>query len=132
VQSIPVTGLRRTEVLREGASAIYGADAVAGVVNYVMKNDFDGLNVSLRTDSYESIGRDDGRLTVEWGTNLNDGRTNLGASFNYFERDRVNSQDDVRWSDSDFRDRVGDNEFNTTYVPQRQRQFCLRSVRRAP
>lgn len=114
VQSIPVTGLRRTEVLREGASAIYGADAVAGVVNYVMKNDFDGLNVSLRTDSYESIGRDDGRLTVEWGTNLNDGRTNLGASFNYFERDRVNSQDDVRWSDSDFRDRVGDNEFNTT------------------
>ncbi len=114
VQSIPVTGLRRAEVLREGASAIYGADAVAGVVNYVMKNDFDGLNVSLRTDSYESIGRDDGRLTVEWGTNFNAGKTSVGASFNYFKRDRVNSQDDVRWADSDFRDRVGDNEFNTT------------------
>lgn len=83
VQSIPVTGLQRTEVLREGASAIYGADAVAGVVNYVMKNDFEGLNVSLRADSYESIGRDDERLTIEWGTNLNDGRTNLGASFNF-------------------------------------------------
>lgn len=114
VQSIPVTGLQRTEVLREGASAIYGADAVAGVVNYVMKNDFEGLNVSLRADSYESIGRDDERLTIEWGTNLNDGRTNLGASFNFFQRDRVNSQDDPRWSNSDFRDRVGDNEFNTT------------------
>ena len=92
VQSIPVTGLRRTEVLREGASAIYGADAVAGVVNYVMKNDFDGLNVSLRADSYESIGRDDERLTVEWGTNFNQERTNVGASFNFFQRDRVNSQ----------------------------------------
>lgn len=114
VQSIPVTGLRRTEVLREGASAIYGADAVAGVVNYVMKNDFDGLNISLRADSYESIGRDDERLTVEWGTNFNQERTNVGASFNFFQRDRVNSQDDPRWADSDFRDRVGDNEFNTT------------------
>ncbi len=39
-QTLPVFGLERVEVLRDGASAIYGADAVAGVVNYVIKNDF--------------------------------------------------------------------------------------------
>ena len=54
----------------------------------------------------KSIGRDDERLTVEWGTNFNQERTNVGASFNFFQRDRVNSQDDPRWADSDFRDRV--------------------------
>ena len=52
VQSLPVTGLRRAEVMREGASAIYGADAVAGVVNYVLKNDFEGFRVNLRSDAY--------------------------------------------------------------------------------
>ena len=44
-QTLPVYGLERVEVLRDGASAIYGADAVAGVVNYVLKTDFDGLSL---------------------------------------------------------------------------------------
>ena len=43
--SIPVFGVNRIEVLRDGASAIYGADAVAGVVNTVLKSDFEGLTV---------------------------------------------------------------------------------------
>ena len=57
-QSLPVSGLERVEVLRDGASAIYGADAVAGVVNYVMKSDFDSGRVRvtrpLRLGSGES------------------------------------------------------------------------------
>lgn len=48
-QSLPVTGLRRLEVLKDGASAIYGADAVAGVINYSLKNDFEGLRISMRS-----------------------------------------------------------------------------------
>ena len=80
-----------------------------------MKNDFDGLNVSLRADSYESIGRATMNVSRWSGVLiLNQERTNVGASFNFFQRDRVNSQDDPRWANSDFRDRVGDNEFNTT------------------
>lgn len=114
VQSLPVTGLRRAEVLRDGASAIYGADAVAGVVNYVLKNDFEGLRVRVRADDYESIGRNDERFTIEWGKAFNQGRTNVGAFLNHYRRDRVNSQDDPRWSDSDFRPRVSDPAFATT------------------
>lgn len=114
VQSLPVTGLRRMEVLRDGASAIYGADAVAGVVNYVLNNDFEGFRVRLRADDYESLPRSDERVTIEWGTSLNDGMTNVGAFLNHFRRDRVNSQDDPRWANSDFRSRVNDPVFNTT------------------
>ena len=108
-QSLPVTGLRSAEVLKDGASAIYGADAVAGVINYVLRDDFDGLRLRARLDDYESIPRQDQRLTVEWGTNFNNGNTNVGAFLNYFARDRVNSSHDPRWANSDFRYRAPGN-----------------------
>ena len=46
--SIPVNGLDRLEVLKDGASAIYGADAVAGVVNNVLDRDYVGTRMQLR------------------------------------------------------------------------------------
>ena len=51
---IPVTGIDRLEILRDGASAIYGADAVAGVINNVLQKDFEGLTVSAKVSE---IGR---------------------------------------------------------------------------
>jgi iron complex outermembrane receptor protein len=106
VNTIPVVGLERVEVLRDGASAIYGADAVAGVVNHVLKSDFVGFTVSGRWAEYEHLPRDQQTLTVEWGKDFNEGRTNVSTFLNYFSRDRVNSQDDERWENSDFRSRV--------------------------
>ena len=104
--AIPVTGLRRLEVLRDGASAIYGADAVAGVVNHVMKENFDGFNVSAKYLDFESLSRSDKTLTVEWGKSFNDNRSNISVFFNYLDRGNVNSTEDPRWADSDFRSRV--------------------------
>jgi outer membrane receptor protein involved in Fe transport len=109
VNTIPIAGLSRVEVLRDGASAIYGADAVAGVVNHVVKSNFVGLTVSGRWAEYDEIPRDTQTLTVEWGKDFNNGRTNVSTFFNYYSRDRVNSQDDPRWANSDFRDRVPEN-----------------------
>src|SRR3546814_12304389 len=45
---IPVAALARTDVLKAGASAIYGADAMAGVVNLVTRPDYEGLGLSVR------------------------------------------------------------------------------------
>src|SRR3546814_1549827 len=45
---IPVAALARTDVLKDGASAIYGADAMAGVVNLVTRTDYEGLGLSVR------------------------------------------------------------------------------------
>ena len=63
--------VERIEVLRDGASAIYGADAVAGVVNTVLKSDFEGLTFRARFDEYDNIPRNDYRANVEWGQFFN-------------------------------------------------------------
>ena len=105
-QSLPPLGLRRIEVLRDGASAIYGADAVAGVVNYVLNSDFEGARVRVKHTAYENIPRTDLTLIGEWGGTFNQGRTNLSVFAQHYQRDRVNSQDDPRWADSDFRQRL--------------------------
>ena len=104
--ALPVRGIERVEVLRDGASAIYGADAVAGVVNTVMKTDYDGFTISARYSGYDNIPRDDKTLTLQWGHFFNEGRTNLGVFANYYTRGRVNSQDDPNWATSDHRDRL--------------------------
>src|SRR3546814_11334819 len=64
---IPVALIERVEVLKDGASAIYGADAVAGVVNIITRKEFDGAEVSV---SYgETFPQDGGEGSVDrpWG-----------------------------------------------------------------
>ena len=109
VNTIPVNGLNRVEVLRDGASAIYGADAVAGVVNHVLKSNFVGFTLTGRFAGYDNLPRNEQTLTAEWGKDFNNGRTNVSTFFNYYSRDRVNSQDDERWADSDFRRLIPEN-----------------------
>ena len=78
--TIPTALLQRVEVLTGGASAIYGADAIAGAVNFVLKDNFDGL--SLRAQAGTSAERDadarSGSITV--GRNFAAGRANVAAS----------------------------------------------------
>ncbi|RYG20142.1 MAG: TonB-dependent receptor, partial [Caulobacteraceae bacterium] len=73
--AIPVAGLERLEVLLDGAAAIYGADAVAGVVNTVLRDNIDGLTISARYGGAE-------------GTQMRDFETNLFAGQN-FERGNI-------------------------------------------
>lgn len=101
--AIPVFGVERVDVLREGASAVYGADAVAGVVNTIMRDDYDGFTIRGRWTTFDNIPRDDASVTIEWGELFNDGRTRVGVFANYLHRDRVNSQDDDKWADADYR-----------------------------
>ncbi len=100
---IPVFGVERVEILRDGASAIYGADAVAGVINTVLKDDIDGLTIRARYADYDNLPRSDEALSIEWGKGFNGGATHVGVFARYYARDRVNSQDDPRWANSDFR-----------------------------
>jgi len=93
-------------VLRDGASAIYGADAVAGVVNYVPKDDFEGTRLRVKYHWLENVPRKDLTLVGEWGRTFNDGPTNLSVFGQHYTRDRVKSQDDPRWANSDFRWRL--------------------------
>ena len=103
---IPVYGVSRVEVLRDGASAIYGADAVAGVVNTVLKDNLDGFSIRTKFAEYDNTPRKDMTVTFEYGNTFNDGRSNIGVFFDHYERDRVSASDDPRWADSDFRSRI--------------------------
>src|ERR1700761_7022851 len=47
ISSIPVAAIERVEILQDGASAIYGSDAIAGVVNFILKEDFQGIDASV-------------------------------------------------------------------------------------
>ena len=100
---IPVTGLERLEILRDGASAIYGADAVAGVINNVLQKDFEGLSVSAKVSAYDHFATEDKKVTVKWGSFFNDGATNVSVFFDHYDRGNINAQEDPRWSAGDHR-----------------------------
>jgi len=106
---IPVFGVQRVEVLRDGASAIYGADAVAGVINTVLKTDFEGFTIAGRYEDYDNHGRNDYNVRAEWGKFFNQGRTNLGIFTSFYHRDSVNSSEDKKWADADFRRLIDEN-----------------------
>ena len=74
---IPTNGLDRLEILRDGASAIYGADAVAGVVNNVLDTDYEGSRLSVRVTGYEHFDATDTDISYKFGTDLNGGATNI-------------------------------------------------------
>ena len=94
---IPVSGIERLEILRDGASAIYGADAVAGVINNVLQTDFEGLNVTARVSGYDHFSAEDTKITAKWGSFFNDGATNVSVFFDYYDRENINAQEDPRW-----------------------------------
>ncbi len=52
LNQIPVALIKRVEVLTGGASAVYGSDAIAGVVNFIMRDDFEGIQVDVNTQFY--------------------------------------------------------------------------------
>jgi iron complex outermembrane recepter protein len=84
--AIPVAGIERLEVLRDGAAAIYGADAVAGVVNTVTKTDFNGLTLDGRYGYAEGTHRKEYQLTGFGGRNFADGRGNVSLFLDYTRR----------------------------------------------
>ena len=105
---IPVTGLERLEILRDGASAIYGADAVAGVVNNVLQTDFEGFDITARVSTYDHFDAEDTKITAKWGAFFNDGATNVSVFFDHYDRDSINAQEDPRWGAGDHRPFVDD------------------------
>ncbi len=84
--TLPVSGLRSLEVLRDGAAAIYGSDAVAGVINYLLKDDYTGSRVSLSHGGSEGTPLDETTFSYLTGLDLNDGKSHLTASVSLYKR----------------------------------------------
>ena len=82
--AIPVYGAERVEILRDGASAIYGADALAGVVNTVLKSDFVGLNVRFKAIGYSEWDAQDNKVSIQWGQDMGDTNISLYCAISSF------------------------------------------------
>jgi iron complex outermembrane receptor protein len=78
--AIPVVALERVEVLKEGAASIYGSDAVAGVVNYIFRRDFTGVELEVSSQEADISGQTDDRVSVIWGAENGDTNFVLAAS----------------------------------------------------
>ena len=85
---VPRIAIARTELLLDGGSALYGSDAVAGVINTVTRNDFEGFDFSLDTRFFEEdTGAKDYTLAAIWGGG-ND-RSHVVAAVEWHETDRL-------------------------------------------
>lgn len=91
--TLPVAGLRRVEVLRDGAGALYGADAVAGVINYILDDSYEGGRLNLRYGSESGTDRNTVRINGGKGFQFNDGRTNLVLSGSFSKRNGIMASD---------------------------------------
>jgi iron complex outermembrane receptor protein len=86
VNTIAPASVRRLEVLRDGAAAIYGADATAGVINYVLDSEFEGLQFSGRYGLSEGTEFDETSFDTKSGLSFNEGRTRLSLFGSYLHR----------------------------------------------
>lgn len=89
VNQLPVHAVERIEVLRDGASSIYGSDAVGGVINYVLKREMDGVETSVRYDQPEDGGGEALRTGLAFGTEFAQGRGRLFGTFDILNREEV-------------------------------------------
>jgi len=67
LNSIPFSAIERVEVLRDGASAVYGTDAIGGVINFILKKDFEGISASAFADITDAGGGDIFRYNLMGG-----------------------------------------------------------------
>jgi iron complex outermembrane receptor protein len=80
--AIPTSGLKRLEVLRDGAAAIYGTDAVAGVVNTVLKDNYNGVDVEAQYGAAEGTHLKEYEFNGLFGHNFERGNVTAFVSYN--------------------------------------------------
>ena len=92
LNSIPLGAIARVEILKDGASAIYGTDAVGGVINFILKTNYSGLELSASTNQTEAGGGAIHRLSLLGGKgNLDDDHFNIMGSLTVDKSERLDS-----------------------------------------
>lgn len=116
--AIPVSGVRRLEVLRDGAAAIYGTDAVGGVVNTILRDNFDGATAEVQYGGSEGTSLREFEANLALGRTFNQGRTNISLFLDYFDRQGMPASERPYAADYDLRPLVegtpfeGDTDFD--------------------
>ncbi len=101
VSSIPLSAVARIEVLLDGASALYGSDAVGGVVNIVLRERFDGAETRMRLGATTAGGASQRQFAQTFGRSWGSGSALFSAE--YQRRDRLRAVDRVFTGNADLR-----------------------------
>ena len=94
LNQIPISAIERVEILKDGASAIYGTDAIAGVINFVLRRDYTGAEVyGYYADTQQGGGREyQATVSGGWG-DLTKDKFNVFGMFSYFNNDALAASD---------------------------------------
>jgi iron complex outermembrane recepter protein len=118
LNAIPVSALARVEILKDGASAIYGADAIAGVINFILRTDYEGY------EAYSYYGNSQDGGGQAWRINGTAGKGNLArdgwnafVTFDYLNQDAVTASQRAPWGSSAFQPGLGVDALSSNSYP---------------
>ena len=117
ISVIPASAIERVDIMTDGASSIYGADAVAGVVNFILRDDYEGVEASARYGSATEGSLDEFRGGLTGGTSWGSG--NLLAAYEFLNRTNLSAGD---------RNFSNDAPLPTDLQPSQQRRSGLLSL----
>jgi outer membrane receptor protein involved in Fe transport len=92
IDSLPASLIERVEVMTGGASALYGADGVSGVVNFIMKDRYEGFEVSLQGAASSKHDAQSKTASMLYGTTIADGRGHLSLAIDYVDDTHLSRQ----------------------------------------
>ncbi len=112
INSIPSSAVERIEILKDGASAIYGSDAIAGVVNIILRRDFKGIEAAGSVGFF--AGAQDYRASLVGGFgDLGSQKFNVFGVLDYYKRDEILQSDTKHGEDRDYRGTEGGRNFQS-------------------
>ena len=103
INTIPSTLIKRVETLTGGAAAVYGADAVAGVTNFILNDSYQGLEVSVSGNTSEKQDATNYTIGITGGLNFMEGRGNITAHIAYTDRSEL-LRGDREWARNEIND----------------------------
>jgi iron complex outermembrane receptor protein len=93
LNSIPTDFIERIEILTGGSSSAYGSDAVAGVINFILKKDYEGLSLDASVGQSDRGDDKKQKFGITWGANAAGGKGNVMLHFGYSKQGSVYSKD---------------------------------------
>ncbi|WP_129642598.1 TonB-dependent receptor domain-containing protein [Peristeroidobacter agariperforans] len=98
LNTIPTALIARTEVVTGGSSAVYGSDAITGVVNFIMRDDFEGVEATAQTSYDSPTTTPTYNIDLTVGGNFAEGRGNAVVSVNYLNRGSITRGERGEWA----------------------------------
>lgn len=117
LNTLPLSLVKRVEILKDGASALYGSDAVAGVVNIITRQDIDGVHIDTYFGASAEGDHETQHTSLLAGKRFANGQFTLGAS--YYDQNELASRDRSLSASSDDRPRGGIDKRSSATAPAR-------------